>query len=212
MTLAYAAAEPDAGRRCAPSCAQSETVHESHARTRRRRSDTVAARACAEPESACSARRDAPADDGHARSHHHGAVDLRHRSAAARARHRWQRLVFPRSRGNLALAPIQSPGRRREALGCREASRPIVHLRQAVLVVQHVRVGRLFGDAAPHVYGRRSASCPMSTRILRSFATNCNASWDSSRSSNSGDPRPTSSPHAGSAAARCAYSSVSSRR
>jgi len=56
------------------------------------------------------------------------------------------------------------------------------------------------------------ASCPTCTRILRSFATNCSASSGSSRCSGSGGPRPTSNPLAGSAAARCAFSSVTARR
>ena len=54
-------------------------------------------------------------------------------------------------------------------------SRPVVHLRQAVLVVQHVRVGRLLGDAAPDVSGRR----PQAARCLHASAgacaTSCNA-------------------------------------
>ena len=58
----------------------------------------------------------------------------------------------------------------------RETARPVVHLRQAVLVVQHVRVGRFLGHAAPDVSRPTAASCPTSTRTRRNCATNCSAS------------------------------------
>ena len=58
---------------------------------------------------------------------------------AARARHRRQRLVLPRPDGGLAVAAVEPAGRRREDLGGGQAARSGLHLRQAVLVVQHVR-------------------------------------------------------------------------
>ena len=202
----------DAQRPCMARCAPSGTGHETHARAGRRRADASAARARTQPDSACGARRAAPADDGHARRDDHGAIHPRHWSATARARHRRERMVLPRSRRDLVLAPVQSPGQRREALGCGETARPVVHLRQALLVVQHVRVDRFLGHATPDVYGRRSqaarrvhAPCGASRRTAARHS-------GSSRCSGSGGPRPTSNPPAGSAKARCAFSSVTARR
>ena len=58
------------------------------------------------------------------------------------------------SRG-LALAAVEPPGRRGKGLGGGPASRSRLHVRQALLVVQHVQRGDLVRDAAPHVPRRR---------------------------------------------------------
>ena len=152
--------------------------------------DTGAARACAEPESACRARRMRPLTTVTP------AVTTTVQSTFVTG-------ALPREHGIVAngwyfrdlaevwlLAPVQPPGRRREDVGCREAPRPGVHLRQAVLVVQHVRGGRLLGHAAADVSGRR----PQAARRLhapggasRRAAARARAR---SRCSASGGPRP----------------------
>ena len=101
------------------------------------------------------ARRPAPAADGGAGGHLHRAVDAGHGPAALRPRLRRQRLVFSRSRRGDAVAAVEPSGERREDLGCRQAARSGLHLRQDVLVVQHVRQRRLERHAAADVSGRR---------------------------------------------------------
>ena len=134
----------------------SDAGDDAYARTRRRGAHPRAAEACTEHRPRRQARRNACADDGHAGRHDDRAVDVRHRHSAARAWHRRERLVFPRPRRSVVLAPVQPSGAWRETLGRGEAARSVVHVRQALLVVQHVRVGRLFGHAASDVSGRRA--------------------------------------------------------
>src|SRR6185503_12106354 len=55
----------------------------------------------------------------------------------------------------LVLAPVEPPGVRPESLGALPRARTGIHLREALLVVQHVLERRLLGDAAPGVPGRR---------------------------------------------------------
>ena len=98
---------------------------------------------------------DASAPIGVARRDGDGAVDLRHRAAAERPRRRGQRLVLSRPRRDPVLATEQSPRCRREDLGRRPQARSRVHVREALLVVQHVLERRLHGHAAPDVPGRR---------------------------------------------------------
>ena len=64
-----------------------------------------------------------PLRDGHAGGHLHGAVDPPHRAAAERPRRGRQRLVLPRSRRGLAVAPVEPADRGREDLGGRQAAR-----------------------------------------------------------------------------------------
>ena len=144
-------------------------------RSQRRRADAGPAPACAAPEGAA-ARARCGRCDRHAGRHEHGAVDVPHRSAAARARHRRQRLVLSRPVRGLALAAVESAGRRREDLGCGATARSGVHLRQAVLVVQHVRQRRLLGHAAADVSGRRAQAARHLHPAGRGFATSCRAS------------------------------------
>ena len=59
----------------------------------------------------------------------HRAGHLPHRHAAARPRHRRQRLVLPRPRAGDVLAAGEPAGARREGLGDRPPPRPVVHLR-----------------------------------------------------------------------------------
>jgi hypothetical protein len=84
------------------------------------------------------------------------AVHARHRAPAQRPRRGRQRLVLPRPVGGLALAAVEPPGRRGEGLGSGPPARSRVHVRQALLVVQHAQRGDLVGDAAPHVPRRRA--------------------------------------------------------
>ena len=87
--------------------------------------------------------------------HDDRSVHVRDRDAAARSRHRRQRLVFPRPLRGFVLAPVEPPGAGREVVGRRQAARSRLHLRQAVLVVQHVFHRRHRGDAAADVSRRR---------------------------------------------------------
>ena len=96
----------------------------------------------------------------------HRAVDPGHGADAGRPRRRGQRLVLPRAGRGLAVAPVEPADRRREDLGSRQTTRSRLHLRQDVLVVQHVRLGRLERDAAADVPGGR----PQDTGPLRAPA------------------------------------------
>ena len=94
-----------------------------------------------------------PLDHRPAGRHHHGAVDHAHGPAAPGPRDRGQRLVLSRPVGDLAVASVEPAGGRREGLGSGEAARSGLHLRQAVLVVQHVLERRHRSHAAAHVPG-----------------------------------------------------------
>ena len=73
----------------------------------------------------------------------HGAVDV-HRPALLPREHGFvgNGWYFRDTRRGLALAAVEPARRRREDLGRGEAARPGVHLREALLVVQHVRDAR----------------------------------------------------------------------
>jgi hypothetical protein len=58
---------------------------------------------------------------------------------------RRQRVVLPRSRRGVALATIESPRDGRKNLGRGEKTRFVLHLREALLVVQHVQLGGFRG-------------------------------------------------------------------
>ncbi len=106
----------------------------------------------------------------------HGPIDARHGTPAERPRRRRQRLVFPRSVGGLALAPVEPADRRREDLGRGQDARPRLHLRQDVLVVQHVLERRLERDAAADVSGRRAQdSGPLRASRRTARRTRCQA-------------------------------------
>ena len=130
------------------------------------------------------------------------AGDAHDRAPPAGARRRRQRLVLPRPVGGLALAPVEPAGRGREGLGGGPAARSRVHLRQALLVVQHVQHGDLVGDAAPDV-SRRRAEDPRRLHPAGGAPRRAQrAPRASSRSSSSGGRRPTSRRAAGSPTAR----------
>ena len=98
-----------------------------------------------------------------ARRHLLGAVDLPHRPLARRARHRRQRLVLPRPRRGLPVAPAQRAGRRGTSSGTpRAASHPGAPGGQHLLVVRHGRGRRLDRHAAPGLPRRR----PQGARLL----------------------------------------------
>ena len=100
-------------------------------------------------------RRVASARHRDAGRHLHGASHLHDRHAAARARHRRQRLAVPRPHGSVAVAAIEPPGRRRNDLAGGTAPRCRFHHRQSVLVVQHGGKPRHRRDAAADLPRRR---------------------------------------------------------
>ena len=82
-------------------------------------------------------------------------------AAARRARHRRQRLVLPRPRRGLAVAPAQRAGRRREDLGGGPPAHARLHGRQPLLVVRDGRDDRITVTPRPvyHADGRKSPDC-----------------------------------------------------
>ena len=89
------------------------------------------------------------------RRHLHGAVELPYRQIARRPRHRRERLVSPRVGRGAVLETIEPPGSRPQNLGRFAGARSGFHLRETVLVVQHVFERRLFDHAPPDVPRRR---------------------------------------------------------
>ena len=89
-------------------------------------------------------------------------------------------------------------GRRREGLGDGAAPRPVVHLRQDVLVVQHVQRGRVVGDAAADLPRRRPEDPGHLLVTLPTSATRLVAELGRFRSSISGGRRPDSDRASGS--------------
>ena len=122
----------------------------------------------------------------------HGAGDVSDGNVAGRARHRRQRLVLPTTsaRSSSGASRTSSSSEPKIWEIARELD-PELHLRQSLLVVQHVLVGRLRGHAAADVPGR----WPQAARHLHPTCVTarrrCRSSWVSSRSSSSGDPTPT---------------------
>ena len=82
-----------------------------------------------------------------------------------------QRLVLPRPRRGRAVAAGEPAGRRRAVWDAREAPRSGLHLREPVLVVRDVRVGRYRRHAASDVPGRRPQAPRRLDPIRRSCAT-----------------------------------------
>ena len=164
---------------------------------------------CAEPGRAGEAgRRCGRCDTVDAGGDDDGAIHFRHRHAAARARHRRQRLVFPRPVRDLAVAPVQPPGRRREVLGRGTPPRPVLHLRQAVLVVQHVFDAPTSRSRRGRCIRPTAASFPTSIRIRPELRDELQArARPVSAVPLLGARPPTSRPRAGSGAARCTCSS-----
>ena len=86
--------------------------------------------------------------------------DVAHRADADRARHRRQRLVLPRPRRGLPLAPAQQARAGREGLGDRPPREARLPRREPLLVVRDGRVDRPDGHAAADLPRRRRASRP----------------------------------------------------
>ena len=105
-----------------------------------------------------------------------GAVDLHHRRCC-----RASTAASPTA-GTSATSPRCGSGGSRTSWSAGEkiweaarAARSRLHLRQAVLVVQHVQRGGLVGDAAAACTPPTAASSPTSTRSRPSCATSCSA-------------------------------------
>ena len=83
------------------------------------------------------------------------AVDLPHRARADRPRDRRQRLVLPRPRRGLPVAPAQRARAGREGVGDRAAREARLQGRERLLVVRHGRLDRPHGHAAADLLRRR---------------------------------------------------------
>ena len=98
----------------------------------------------------------------------HRAVRLSDGRPSRHSRHRRQRLVRARGLRGALLASVEPPGARAENLGHRARRRSVFHVREPVLVVQHVFLGGRQRHAAADVSGRRAqaarrlhpAGCP----------------------------------------------------
>ena len=94
----------------------------------------------------------------HAGRDRHRAEHLPDRAAAERARRGRQRLAVPRHDGGAAVAAVEPARAGAQGVG----GGPGHHLREPLLVVRHVLVGRRDGHAAADVPGRR----PQDPRLL----------------------------------------------
>ena len=184
--------------------------HEAHARSRRRRADSVAAGACAEPEGACRSRRHASAERRHASCNDHGAVDIRHGR-------------LPREHGIVAngwyfrdLAEVWLWRQSNHLVGGEKIWDAAKRLDPSFTCAKLFWWYNMYSTADFSVtprpmYPADGRKLPDIYTHPPSFATNCSASWASSRCFASGDPQPTSSQRAGSDGARCTSSSVTAR-
>ena len=100
----------------------------------------------------------------------------------------------------MAVAAVEPPGRRREDLGGRQAARSGLHLRQDVLVVQHVRQRPTGAPRRGRCIRPTAARSRTTTPIRPSCTTSSTPGSAPSRCSSSGARPPTSHPAPGSRA------------
>ena len=138
----------------------------------------------------------------------HGAVRLPDRPVSRRPRHRRQRVVLARGREVRFWQQSNRLVHGAEDLGRRPApTRSVVHLREPVLVVQHVLDRGLVGHAAADVSGRRPQDPGHLHAPGRRCATSCRPSSARFRCSSSGDRARRSARRGGSRTRRSASSS-----